>query len=642
MGVRAPSPLGAWAQLAALSSLVVAQPLFDLLGRNAEFFVVRGSGRSDILVFAAAVVLIPPTALLCVEVLVGLAGSRARAWTHVALVGILAAALVLEVLARTALESPLAVPAALAAGALAAAAYVRWKALRAWTTYLAPAPLVFLVLFLVASPVGRIVFPSGAEAHAASTSAARTPVVLVVFDELPIASLLGTDGGIDAEHYPSFAALARGSSWYRWTTSPSGDTTEAVPAILTGRKPDPDRLPFFSDHPDNLFTLLGRTHSLHVAEPITHLCPERLCPAADRPGLGARLRSLASDAGTVYLHILLPKDQRERLPPLVGTWMDFRAADGDDERGLAKTRALTDLRGRVAELRRYVGEIHAGPRPAVHFLHVLLPHHPWEYLPSGERYARPTLIPGLDEDGRWEDDDLLVEQAWQRHLLQVGFVDRLLGEVVARLRATGLYDRALLVVTADHGVSFQPGIANRRLVPENRGELGLVPLFVKRPGQTRGRVVDAETSIVDVLPTIASVLGVEPAWPLDGRPAAQETPPPDGELVRQLEAAVARKEALFGADLYALGPHPDWLGRPVPRAGVEPVSVRFLDAGLRQPHVVARVAGLEEGDNVLVAADGRAAAFGRTFRFEGRVRFEALLPPWAARSDGLAVLRVDG
>ena len=46
--------------LGGLWALAFAQPLFDLLGRNAEFFVARGSTTGDILVLAFGYVLLPP------------------------------------------------------------------------------------------------------------------------------------------------------------------------------------------------------------------------------------------------------------------------------------------------------------------------------------------------------------------------------------------------------------------------------------------------------------------------------------------------------------------------------------------------------------------------------------------------------
>ena len=46
--------------LGGLWALAFAQPLLDLLGRNAQFFVARGSTTGDILALAFGYVLVPP------------------------------------------------------------------------------------------------------------------------------------------------------------------------------------------------------------------------------------------------------------------------------------------------------------------------------------------------------------------------------------------------------------------------------------------------------------------------------------------------------------------------------------------------------------------------------------------------------
>ena len=63
--------------------------------------------------------------------------------------------------------------------------------------------------------------------------------------------------------------------------------------------------------------------------------------------------------------------------------------------------------------------------------------------------------------GRWVDDEWPVLQEYRRHLTQVRYVDTLLGRLLDRLKAQGLYDRSLVVVTGDHGVSFRPGVPSR-------------------------------------------------------------------------------------------------------------------------------------------------------------------------------------
>ena len=117
----------------------------------------------------------------------------------------------------------------------------------------------------------------------------------------------------------------------------------------------------------------------------------------------------------------------------------------------------------------------------------------------------------------WTGDPELAIQAQQRHLLQVGYTDLALGRILDKLHETGLYDRSLVVVVADHGVSFRPHGERRRVEEGNMEEIAFVPLFVKPPGQTDGAIVDDHARTIDILPTIADILGVEVPWKTDGR-----------------------------------------------------------------------------------------------------------------------------
>ena len=65
-----------------------------------------------------------------------------------------------------------------------------------------------------------------------------------------------------------------------------------------------------------------------------------------------------------------------------------------------------------------------------------------------------------------------------------------------------------MIVTADHGYSFQVGVRSRRLLSEsNVEEIAPVPFFVKAPGQTEGRVDKSLVRNIDVVATIADLLG---------------------------------------------------------------------------------------------------------------------------------------
>lgn len=93
---REPAVRGA--HLLAVSGFALAQPLFDLLGKNVEFFAVRGSRPGDIVLFAVVVTFVPALILLAVEIVVELVTRRDAAVLHYAFVGFLGAVFAVQAL----------------------------------------------------------------------------------------------------------------------------------------------------------------------------------------------------------------------------------------------------------------------------------------------------------------------------------------------------------------------------------------------------------------------------------------------------------------------------------------------------------------------------------------------------------------
>ena len=100
-------------------------------------------------------------------------------------------------------------------------------------------------------------------------------------------------------------------------------------------------------------------------------------------------------------------------------------------------------------------------------------------------------------------------QGLQRELLQLQYTDRVLGAIVQRLRNYGIYQKAMVAVVADHGAAFIPGQSRRLLSRGNAGWILRVPLFVKLPDQRHGRIISHPVRTIDLLPTIADVLGIQ-------------------------------------------------------------------------------------------------------------------------------------
>ena len=117
-------------------------------------------------------------------------------------------------------------------------------------------------------------------------------------------------------------------------------------------------------------------------------------------------------------------------------------------------------------------------------------------LVRGDPAAWNELAKGrlsLDDAGR-----AYLESAYRT---EVAFVDRQLGLLFDSLRRWGLYDRALIMVVADHGEHLgERGLYSHsyRLDPE----LVEIPLLVKWPGQHEPSRRKDLVSLVDLFPTI--------------------------------------------------------------------------------------------------------------------------------------------
>jgi arylsulfatase A-like enzyme/predicted Zn-dependent protease len=91
---------------------------------------------------------------------------------------------------------------------------------------------------------------------------------------------------------------------------------------------------------------------------------------------------------------------------------------------------------------------------------------------------------------------------------EIAFVDAILASVLDRLRAAGLLDRTLVVVTGDHGESLGDHGETTHSMFLYEGAIR-VPLLLWRPGLVpAGRVVRDPVRLVDVTPTILDLLGV--------------------------------------------------------------------------------------------------------------------------------------
>lgn len=131
-------------------------------------------------------------------------------------------------------------------------------------------------------------------------------------------------------------------------------------------------------------------------------------------------------------------------------------------------------------------------RPFFFFFHIYEPHTPYQPLPElAARY--PDLYDA-----------------------EVASADRIVGELFAELDRLGVYERAIIVLLSDHGEGLGQHGEDEHGVLLYASTLH-VPLILKLPeARFAGRSAAAPVQLIDLFPTVAGLLGVEPSASLPG------------------------------------------------------------------------------------------------------------------------------
>jgi hypothetical protein len=298
---------------------------------------------------------------------------------------------------------------------------------------------------------------------------------------------------------------------------------------------------------------------------------------------------------------------------------------------------------------------------------------PWQYLPDGRMYRKHAHeyivgLNGLPSFGdRW-----LLEQGYQRHIMQAAFTDRMVGQLVARLKDLGIYDKALIVITADNGESFLHANHDRHIADSvTFTDIASTPLLIKRPRQKKGGYDNRHVRTFDVVPTMADVVGIDMPWKILGRSIFKTRVPDQVDVYREQggkgnrfsidlagyerasRAAIARKVKLFGSEgkgpgLYGLGPNRRLIGQTLDalapqrsngfRGKITPevtglVSKVDTKSSFLPANITGQItgAGVKRGMSLALALNGKIAAVGRSAMLAGdkRVYFSFFAPPEA-------------
>jgi len=121
-------------------------------------------------------------------------------------------------------------------------------------------------------------------------------------------------------------------------------------------------------------------------------------------------------------------------------------------------------------------------------------------------------------------DDNLLRQIENQYDGGIAYADHWMGELIRNLKANGLYDNTLIIVTSDHGEFFgEHGMLTHSVEIYEEGVE--IPIIVKYPHSAHGGEVRRErVSIMDIFATVLDVTG-QPIPPVTSQPLGKVTHP---------------------------------------------------------------------------------------------------------------------
>jgi len=347
----------------------------------------------------------------------------------------------------------------------------------------------------------------------------RPNILLVTFDAL---SNHDTGlGGYPLSTTPTLDALARHSTVFGRFYSSSTLTTPSVATILTGRRlPDHGVYTLSSQIPMRLrsstLPSLLRADGYLTAASVSnvHAHPLHL-------GIGSAFDWLAPPPvrQAPLSSALLPLEG-SALATMVATWKRTASKLTWMVRTARREESLFPPEMSFAQAETFLEQVPAR-QPFFLWVHVLAPHFPYRPRPPflGRLLPSDDNVTGFEVDGRVMINNRYPPQAQPqidrlrlRYDEWVTQCDEALKNFLDYLERKGLSGTTVLMVSADHGESFEGGYWRHGGANQYPAIIN-VPLLVHLPGQTEARrpaVVADQTSL---LPTILELAGIAvPQW----------------------------------------------------------------------------------------------------------------------------------
>jgi hypothetical protein len=485
----------------------------------------------------------------------------------------------------------------------------------------------------------------------------RPSILWVISDEMQGPVAMDAQGRVRAE-LPNLRALQDQATTYTHAYSAANYTDYAVPSQLSGIS---DVAAQGADRMQQVRASIGiipgmaSKYSVVMQSPIYSFdCDTADCASVGNGadvGVVERYWSFAKDTAAIAGRTALAAPFSSLFPSLDGKWRDFWSG-GDEFGDNAEGNSVDKVIAGIDSVQKS-----APSTPFFAFWHTIRTHAPWVVDREGKQIY-PARVPvvegahmvGAEANQTYTTDDL---KYLERRLYIDSAIDfdRQLGQLLDSLKASGAYDKMMIVVTADHGAAPTEH-ADRRVgdtLEQRWSEIAHVPLIVKAPGQSAPELVTAPRSTGQIAATVMRTAGATADDITLSPDLSQDLPSPPvfttiagGVMTPWVYSGIPETDPWRPEDLappnpqypFAVGIDPTLLGAPVPDGWV-PVTpdVRILPGeSSQQLLVVERDPGTcsDQESAGLVSTNGTVIGSvlweGPSGSTDGRTRGWAIVP----------------
>lgn len=367
-----------------------------------------------------------------------------------------------------------------------------------------------LTILMIISGIGIFLYNTGKQAQLSREnirkSGGKPHIVFITLDNVRIHNM--SLYGYYRPTTPFLKEFADESYVFRNMMTNSTETITTMPAIVTGRyssKKFPNNASFFEKSLPSVLQKNGYEKVCFLSPLSMNMFPQKIFneylilnnaksnPVRRFAALGYKRRNM------LWLSYFLSEDRHF-----------YNIFSEKDPRDMSERQTFTIMDEGYNYI---VNTLKENEKPVFIWAHFLETHPPYEPPPIFKEQLEGSNDPEKD-----------------KYNACIRYCDYKLRNFVARLKAEGLYDRTLIVISSDHGCYFgkesliyrtMQGPPPQSTCPRFSNFFVNVPLIIHEPGQKKGKWVKSIAHHTDIAPTILDIAGIEVPPEMDGESLVQ-------------------------------------------------------------------------------------------------------------------------